>query len=314
MNPFVGAIRDTIPTAAQAKADAVNKSNIDYADRIATQFAPTPRIIDSTGKVMTDVLAGIKGPPSYNDLYGEVRKTLPSDVMPDIEKIANDAQGLNDKFQMENTARYKQLQQVGLSDKEIMNMLAKHNPQMIGPMMDIGLTPSPNNKGFSMTKAAVAAGGYGGYRYVKGLMKYVPQGKEIVRELGESGYRMRGYDNVGNPLRGDMGKRGPTLKTLTLEELTDKKGPYKFSKTKANEILKARKAGPKALQTLATGKNAISKNIVKALIRAGKTGKLVSAGGMASGVFSWPSLIGFAATSALLEGGEWMLDKLSEGE
>jgi len=319
VNPFAGAVQDAVPSYEERKAKAVNSANIDYQDAIAKQYAPLPRILSTKGRYIKGALSNIGPGANYDSLYSFAKKNLPSDVMPDTAKIAQDAKSLGDKRQMELANYYQQLQAAGYSNKKINNIVAKDAPHLMNPMMEVGLQPDTSGRGFGIVNAATAAGGAAGYQYVRGLMKYVPSKTELVKGLGGEGYRAVGYNKYGNINTGASAPKGGnygSLKQLTVEEMTDKKGPYKYTKKKANQIIKNRKTGSKALQWAGSKKGAIGRNVVKSMIKAGKVGRLGStaAGVGSGGLLSVPSLIGFAAFSTLMWAGETMLDKLTEGE
>tara|TARA_Y100001963_G_scaffold160082_1_gene267650 strand:+ start:2260 stop:3225 length:966 start_codon:yes stop_codon:yes gene_type:complete len=319
VNPFVGAIQDAVPSYEEQKAKAVNTANINYEDAIAKQWAPLPRILSTKGRYIKGALSNIGPGVNYDSLYGFAKKNLPQDVMPDTEKIAQDAQALSDKRQMDLTAMLQQLQAAGYSNKKINKIVAEDAPHLLNPLMEVGMQPDTGGRGFGIVNAVTAAGGAAGYQYVRGLMKYMPSKTELVKGLGAEGYRAVGYNRHGNINTGYAAPKGGnygSLKELTVEEMTDKKGPYKYTKKKANQIIKNRKTGSKALQWAGSKKGAIGRNVVKAMIKAGKLGKLGSTAAAAGsgGLLSLPSLLSFGAFSALTWGGEKMLDNLYEGE
>lgn len=320
VNPFIGAYRDATPTWEERQAKQTNMANIGFQDRLAQVTRPIPRMLDTKGNIMGESIRNLVQPPSYHSEYDKIRGQLPEGVMPDTQMIGEGVQAANDNYHTQVAQAAAQMEAAGHSKKDIVKAFAKYNPEALGSGIQQGyFTPDTSGRGFGIVNAAVAAGGYGAYRYTSGLLKYIPSKTDLIKGLGSEGYRAVGYNRHGNintgasaPKRGNYG----SLKKLTLAELTDKKGPYGFTKKKAQAIIKARGTGSKPLQWAGSKKGAMGRNIVKAMIKAGKLGKLGSAAAAAGsgGLLAWPSLLGFAASSVMMWQGEKLLDKLGEGE
>jgi hypothetical protein len=183
---------------------------------------------------------------------------------------------------------------------------------MLGYMMDNQLIAPKDEFEMDITKALIGAGGYGAVTYANRLRKFVPKGKEIVKLLGDQGVKMRGYDNVGNRLRAP-GKGFGSIKNLTVRELSDPTGPYKFTQTQAEKIVSNRSKG--IIPKVAGQKGKAGRLMTKWLLRgqkAARIGRLGSAAVMGTGAGFWPGLAGLA----VFEGGMWgvgqLLDAIGE--
>ena len=306
-----------IANAGFAAKDAIKAKNIErqnfnanvaFQDKIAAEMAPLPRMLNNRGKIDQTALGNITVPASYQDHYNQMRQSLPQGVMPNTEMINEVATASNDAFSRQLDAQLQQMRASGISDKKITKALAKENPSLLNYAITTGsLNPAANKNEVSLMGPLIATGGVAGLQYLGGLAKYVPQGKEIVQELGEKGFKMRGYDQVGNRLRGQLGQAGSSLQKLTAEELMDKNGPYKFSKTKATEILNQRGKGTltnKAIGKLAQNKGTVGKAVANWLIKGARVGRLASA---TAAPFSMGSSL---LTLGLFYGGEQLLTKM----
>ena len=283
-------------------------ANVAFQDKIAAEMAPIPRMLNNRGKIDQATLGNINVPASYQDHYNQMRQSLPKGVMPNTEMINEVSTASNDAFSRQLDAQFQQMRASGIDDKKITKSLAKNNPGLLNFAVTTGsLNPASNKNEVSLMGPLVATGGVAGLQYLSGLAKYVPQGKEIVQELGETGYKMRGYDAVGNRLRGQLGQPGSSLQQLTLDELTDKNGPYKFSKSKATQIINNRGKGSlsnKAITKLAQNKGTVGKAVANWLIKGARVGRLAST---AAAPFSMGSSL---LTLGLFYGGEQLLTKM----
>mgnify|MGYP003646440557 CR=1 FL=1 len=320
VNPFIGAYADAMPTYEEKRQKQTDSANIHFQDRMAQISRPIPRMLDTRGNIMNDSVRSLQIPPSYESMYNDTRSRLPEGVMPDVEMISQGAQSASDMYDQQVGSQIAQALASGTSLKKINKTFAKENPEAYGRAIQQGyLQPDTSGKGFGIVNAAVAAGGYGAYKYTSGLLKYVPGKTDLVKGLGAEGYRAVGYNKHGNINTGISAPKGGnygSLQKLSVAEMTNKKGPYKFSKKKAQAIVAARKTGSKPLQWAGSKKGAMGRNIVKAMIKAGKLGKLGSTAAAvgSGGLLAWPSLFGFAASSVMMWQGEKLLDKLTEGE
>jgi|TARA_R100001530_G_scaffold136176_1_gene115609 hypothetical protein len=275
-----------------------------FQDRIMSEALPIQRMM-AGGKLDKASIGNMRPMGSANAHYQQLREDMPNSKGIDQQMFQEMYGYGKQNYDMNLANQVATARQAGYDDDDLRKAF-KGNPGMLGYMLDNQLIEPKSSFDMDITKALIAAGGYGAVTYANRLRKFVPQGKEIVKLLGDQGVKMRGYDNVGNRLRAP-GQGVGSIKNLTVKELSDPTGPYKFTKTQAEKIVSNRSKG--ILPKVAGQKGRTGRLVTKWLLRgqkAARIGRLGSVAAMGTGGGFLPGLAGLA----LFEGGMWGIGQL----